>query len=236
MKHITDPSPHEPGDAVTDGRDGRWADHREQRRAELIKAARTSIHREGPGVPMDRIAAAAGTSKSVFYRYFGGKDGLRSAIGDDVMLRLRRAVLRAGREASGPVDTLRAMISAYLSQAAASPNTYAFVLGVGEAGSRAQVDALTEDLVVLLSEQLEALLAQRRGPAPLDLVALWPSAALGLIRSAGDRWLATEGERRPPQEIAETITQWLLIGVAPSDRADAAASTPTDLPLNSLSA
>lgn len=221
----TEPSTSEPGAAdtlpddvgsaaVADGRDVRWADHRQTRRAELIRAARKSIHRCGPAVPMDQIAADAGTSKSVLYRYFGGKEGLRTAIGNDVVLGVRRAVVSAGHDASGPVDTLRAMIRAYLSQAVASPHTYAFVLGPAEANAQEQVRALTEELVILMTEHLQALLADAgRAPAP-ELLSLWPTAALGLIRAAGDRWLADPESSPNADALAGTLTQWLLSGIA----------------------
>jgi AcrR family transcriptional regulator len=49
----------------TDGRKGRWAGHREQRRAELTAAAIEAIRELGPDVAMDQIAARAGVSKPV---------------------------------------------------------------------------------------------------------------------------------------------------------------------------
>lgn len=200
--------------AAVDGRDVRWADHRQQRRAELIRAARKSIHRCGPAVPMDQIAAEAGTSKSVLYRYFGGKEGLRTAIGDDVVLGVRRAVVSAGHKASGPVDTLQAMIRAYLAQAAASPHTYAFVLGPAESNSQEQVRALTDELVILMTEHMQALLAASGRTAAPELLSLWPTAALGLIRSAGDRWIADPASSPNADALASTLTEWLLSGIA----------------------
>ena len=58
-----------------DGRSARWESHREERRRSLIKDSRSAVHRLGAAAPMEDIAAAAGTSKSVFYRYFGEKAG-----------------------------------------------------------------------------------------------------------------------------------------------------------------
>lgn len=61
--------------AAVDGRASRWQSHREERRRELIKSARKAVHALGSEASMEDIAAAAGTSKSVFYRYFGDKAG-----------------------------------------------------------------------------------------------------------------------------------------------------------------
>ncbi|MFC3184866.1 helix-turn-helix domain-containing protein [Pseudoglutamicibacter albus] len=71
---------HQADEREGDGRATRWEDHRRQRREELLIAARRAIHHGGPQLSMDEIAAAAQTSKSVYYRYFGDKDGLRAAI------------------------------------------------------------------------------------------------------------------------------------------------------------
>ena len=70
---------------VVDGRSTRWDDHRAIRRAELVHAARKAVHKGGPGVSMDEIAAASGTSKSIIYRYFEDKTGLQIAIGASVV-------------------------------------------------------------------------------------------------------------------------------------------------------
>lgn len=170
---------------------------------------------------MDRIAAEAGTSKSVIYRYFGGKDGLRAAIGEDVVRGLREGVVTAGRDADDPRTGLRGMILAYLSQAQASPNTYAFVLGADGAAAAASVDAITEELVSFMADRL-AQLAPEGSAAATPSSTLWPSAAIGLIRAAGERWLADPQAGEDACALADTLTNWLLVGLTTP-----AADTPT---------
>jgi AcrR family transcriptional regulator len=53
---------------TTDGRKARWAEHREQRRVELIGAAIEAILQFGPDVDMEQVARVAGVSKPVLYR------------------------------------------------------------------------------------------------------------------------------------------------------------------------
>ncbi|MGO1320034.1 MAG: TetR/AcrR family transcriptional regulator [Galactobacter sp.] len=214
MKQLTDLD----GVDNPDGRETRWVDHRSRKRQNLVRSARKSIHLNGPGVPMDVIAGDAGTSKSVVYRYFGGKDGLRSAIGADVVDGLRDAVVAAAAATSDPAASLRAMVRTYLEQAASSPNTYAFVLG-GEPAPAADapsdtVLAFTRDLAQLMGERLDEL-------APLGdagaLASIRSYAAIGLIRSAGESWLAGQPPRESPEDLAATITGWLLAGLTTSN-------------------
>ena len=62
-----------------DGRTTRWDAHRDQRRAELVQAAVRAIDQHGPDVTIADIAAEAGVSKPVLYRYFTDKDQPRAA-------------------------------------------------------------------------------------------------------------------------------------------------------------
>jgi AcrR family transcriptional regulator len=70
-----DPNPRD------DGRNSRWDDHREARRAELVDAAVAAIDEHGPAASIAEIAASAGVSKPVLYRYFTDKDDLYRAVG-----------------------------------------------------------------------------------------------------------------------------------------------------------
>ena len=64
-----------------DGRHSRWDEHREARRAELVEAAVAAIDEHGPSASIAEIAASAGVSKPVLYRYFTDKDDLYRAVG-----------------------------------------------------------------------------------------------------------------------------------------------------------
>jgi len=83
-----------------DGRSTRWDDHREARRAELVAAAVAAIDLHGSGASIAEIAASAGVSKPVLYRYFSDKDDLYRAVGqwgaEQVIERLVPALVGTG--------------------------------------------------------------------------------------------------------------------------------------------
>ena len=55
---------------------------RTEQRQRLLQAAQRAIHRDGPQVSMDDIAAEAGITKPIVYRHFGDRRGLALALRD----------------------------------------------------------------------------------------------------------------------------------------------------------
>ncbi|BAS08961.1 hypothetical protein AHiyo4_23830 [Arthrobacter sp. Hiyo4] len=49
------------------------------------------------------------------------------------------------------------------------------------------------------------------------VIGYWPTAAIGLVRNAGEQWLSTPASAaKPDQEaMARQITAWLCVGIAP---------------------
>lgn len=222
--NILQAEPPAPGGPI-DGRASRWQSHREERRRELIKSARKAVHALGSEASMEDIAAAAGTSKSVFYRYFGDKAGLQQAVGEVVLNQMQRRIQEAAQAAQTPRQGLYAMVSAYLQMAETSPNVYTFVTryAPGDAeshssGSLAAAGALghffaaiSEMIALPMRNQLRAV------PGKEAVIGYWPNAAIGLVRNAGEQWLASPASpAKPGQEaMARQITDWLCFGIAP---------------------
>ncbi|HEY8294073.1 MAG TPA: TetR/AcrR family transcriptional regulator [Micrococcaceae bacterium] len=205
---------------MVDGRSARWQSHREERRKELIKASRRAVHLLGAEASMEDIAAAAGTSKSVFYRYFGDKAGLQQAVGEVVLGQMQRRIREAVETASTPRSGLLNMVASYLEMAETSPNVYAFVTrpapgdpgaAAGLGGSAAALGHFFDEIVAMIARPLQTQLAGA-GPA---LLRYWPTAAIGLVRSAGELWLGTPDSPAKPdsRRMAEQITNWLFHGL-----------------------
>ncbi|QAY69300.1 TetR/AcrR family transcriptional regulator [Xylanimonas protaetiae] len=203
-----------------DGRSTRWDDHRTARRAELVKAARKVVHRQGPGVSMDDIAAAAGTSKSIVYRYFADKAGLRLAVATAVVGDMHAALSRAAAEAPTPLGGLRAMVRVYLEMIEHSPRVYWFVTRTSIAGvepepeespgADAPLSAYLDSVIEIVARPFAELAG-----VPDDVAAAWAAGAVGHVRGAGEWWLAHREAGTTTltrEELTEHVTAWLWQG------------------------
>ena len=245
---------------IDDGRSTRWADHREARRAELVRIARRTVHHEGPDVSMDEIATAAGTSKSIVYRYFTDKTGLQIAVAEAVVLQIQGALEGVLRVAPTPRDGLRAMVAVYLEMIESSPNVYAFVTRDGSIETGGPLGHFLDSVTALVAAPFAHGLTRTDGagrssarrpedptgadggpPDPAEaaqraMAEAWAAGAVGFVRGAGEWWLAHRDEPGSPdrEEVTAQVAAWLWagpVGLLARNRPDAApARTPSDAP------
>lgn len=199
---------------AADGRSTRWEAHREQRRAELSRAARKAVHRSGPDLSMDEMAAAMGTSKSIVYRYFTDKSGLQAAVGQDVLDEIADALAQASR-AEGPAEQrMRSMVEIYVSTLTHSPNVYRFVT--------AQPNGATmSTFLATVAGAVSAPLGELLGEADPGgrLSRLWADGMVGFVRGAGESWLDTApSQRLGAKEMVDLLAGWLWRGASATSR------------------
>ncbi|KLI87897.1 TetR family transcriptional regulator [Arthrobacter sp. YC-RL1] len=204
-------------DPAADGRASRWEAHRTARHEELLKLARKAVHQLGPQVSIQEIANHAKTSKPVYYRYFGDKEGLRQALGAMVINDFRQRVIAAGLAKQDEASALHAMVTAYLELAANSPNLYFFVTAVPrDSGAADDASGALNDFF----EEISSLIAQRLTGLPAaagaTAISLWPRAALGMVRAAGEQWLRQPESGGKPSlaALADELSRWLVHGIA----------------------
>ncbi|GAA0341255.1 MAG: TetR/AcrR family transcriptional regulator [Micropruina glycogenica] len=193
----------------TDGRDTRWAEHRRERRIELVESTLRAIRRQGATVSLDDIAAEAGTSKPVIYRHFGDRPGLYRAVVEKtaqfILDDLHASVSWTGDDLPGLV---RDLASGYLALVQRDPEIYRFVM------SRPLVDGdLTDDpvtgLTMRIGERMADILRSRGYDA--DLADTWGHALVGAVRAATDQWIRS-GMHRPADDVAGDLAA--LVGPA----------------------
>ena len=211
-----------PSSAAPDGRSARWQTHREERRRELIKQARRAVHALGSDASMEDIATAAGTSKSVFYRYFGDKAGLQQAVGEVVLSQMQQRIQEAAQSAVTPREGLLAMVAAYLQMADTSPNVYTFVTSYAPAEPSnpphpAALGGPLGHFFDAIADMIATPMRSHLGDVGETVIGYWPKAAIGLVRNAGEQWLSTpDFPTKPDQEtMARQITAWLCVGIVP---------------------
>lgn len=155
------------------------------RRLELLEAAIEVIRREGPTASMDEIAAQAGITKPIVYRYFGDRAGIYQAVAEqycaDLTSRFQSAVATS-RDLHANV--VRA-IDAYLAFVQDDPQVHQFLLHPQHATRPAVTFGyhVGEDLADVLRQRLEAAARDTAPAGP------WGHAVAGMVQAASTWWL-----------------------------------------------
>ncbi|TNM61176.1 TetR/AcrR family transcriptional regulator [Streptomyces sp. NP160] len=224
--------------APADGRSTRWEAHRRARREELVQAALRAITQHGPGVGVDEIAAAAGTSKTALYRHFADKEQLYLAVADRVSRRILRDLVAAAAQHDRPRAALGAVIATYLRLVEHDPDVYWFVTrGAGSmatSSSGGAADPLA-GLTQAVSAEFARSIARQLRTAGLDAATAepWAHGLVGMVRAAADHWMSApvpDGGRRTPADVlAEQLTAlaWGGLSRAPLTTPPSSSSPPT---------
>lgn len=169
-----------------DGRSTRWDAHREQRRAELVQAAVRAIDRHGPDAGVAEIAAEAGISKPVLYRYFADKDELHAAVGRWGAGEVLAGLLPALRDTDLTVrERVDLAVDGYLRTLEEHPQV--FLLLVRHRGADPLADGkatITAAIARALGDTLRGLEVDAAGAEP------WAEGVVGLCLSTGEWWVS----------------------------------------------
>jgi AcrR family transcriptional regulator len=177
-------------DAVpADGRRRRWTEHRVQRRAGFVSAGATAIDLHGPHVSAEQIAAAAGVSRTVLYRYFRDKDDLGQAIADRIVGEVVASVLPHLEltDKSSPRTIITSAIGAIIGWFDEHPNYYAF-LRERNNQSLGAVEATLADRVAYLLQALMASFGLHGDDAEPGAYGM-----VGYVEASCAWWLARRG-------------------------------------------
>ncbi len=214
MKPPVAPAPGRDGTAPPqrDRRDSRWDEHRRARREQLVAATVAAVGQHGPGVGMEEIAAAAGTSKTVVYRHFADRGELHLAVCARVAEQLLEALRTAITGTDKPRQMVAAAIDTYLAFIEADPELYRFVVHAPTGDPSADPIAGLSELVGEQATALVALALERAG-RPTAAAGPWGHGLVGLVRSAADRWLSSS-DAMPRAELTAHLTDLAWAGLS----------------------
>jgi AcrR family transcriptional regulator len=201
---------------MTTGGGRRTAAQRAARRNELLDAADRVIVAAGPEASMRAIAAAAGVTKPILYRYFGDKGGLYRALADRYLGPLVGAVRQALTGTADARGRTRATVDAYLAFIESQPQVYRFLVHrafLEQPEARTAVSDVIRRLGDEVGEALrETLDAQGRAAAAATALG---HGIVGMVHVAGDWWL--EHPELDRGELADALTALLLGGLGRLD-------------------
>jgi AcrR family transcriptional regulator len=177
------------------------------RRLELLEAAIEVIRREGPTASMDEIAAQAGITKPIVYRYFGDRSGVYQAVAEqycaDLTSRFQTAV-STSRDLRANVVTA---IDAYLAFVQDDPQVHQFLLHPQHATRPAVTFGyhVGESISDLLRQRLEAAARDTAPAGP------WGHAIAGIVQAASTWWLVHP--EVPRAQLVEHLSTLLWDGL-----------------------
>lgn len=207
-----------------DGRRNRWAAHRERRRHQFVLAALSVLSRDGPDLAMDAVAAQAGVTKPVLYRYFVDKAELVEALGEESSGLLRERLIPAMRSSSPPLERIREAAAAYFAVIDEYPNLYWLLARwPGGAGSvRRDREFIAATLTAVLGDYLREFGVDSGGAEP------WAYGLTGLVHSTGEWWLARRSMSRA--HVVDYVTRLIWAALSGVLR-DAGVALDPDAPL-----
>jgi AcrR family transcriptional regulator len=197
---------------VADARRDRWGEHRARRRRQFIDAALRVLEAQGPDLLIDAVAAEAGVTKPVLYRYFSDKSALVQALaerGSQILADRLLPAIKAGRPA---LASVREGVSAYFSVLDEHPNLYWLLARHADpedgGGSPVQrnKEFIASALTAVIGDYVRAFGLDRKAAEP------WAYGITGLVQSTGEWWLQRRSMSR--RQVVEYVTQLLWAAIS----------------------
>ncbi len=191
---------------ASDARKDRWTAHRAARRAEFVDAALRVLETHGPDLPMDAVAAEAGVTKPVLYRYFSDKAALVQALGERGTELLFTRLLPALNSEGPALARTREAIGAYFASIDENDSLYCLQARRSAAETSDGVDPVQHDKE-FIAAQLTAVIGDYLRVFGLDSGAAepWAYGVTGLVQSTGEWWLQRRSMSRV--HVVEYVTQ-----------------------------
>jgi len=218
-----------PADGPRDARRDRWSAHRAERREQFVAAALRVLDAQGPELLIDAVAAEAGVTKPVLYRYFADKAALVQALGEyGSALLLDRLIPAIGAD-SPALARIRDAVGAYFAVIDEHPNLYWLLARQANAESEPGASPVRRDKE-FIATTLTAVIGDYMRAYGLDSGAAepWAYGVTGLVQSTGEWWLERRSMSR--SHVIEYVTRLIWAALAGVLR-DAGITAEPDQPL-----
>jgi AcrR family transcriptional regulator len=198
-----------------DARKDRWSGHRAQRRREFVDAALRVLELQGPELLMDSVAAEAGVTKPVLYRYFSDKSALVAALAERGSEILLGRLLPAINATSPARARIRDAVSAYFAVIDEHPNLYWLLartavgdpgVGPGPGPVQRNREFIATTLTAVIGDCLWAFGLDSGAAEP------WAFGVTGLVQSTGEWWLRRRSMSRA--HVVESVTELIWAAVS----------------------
>ena len=191
-----------------DGRRLRWAKHRTDRRAAFVAAGARAVDEYGPEASAEQIAAVAGVSRTVLYRYFRDREDLRQAVADHIVTAVIDSVTPhiALTPTATPREIIGSAVEVIFGWFDEHPNLYFFLRSRRNGPG---LDAVENTLADRISELLKLVLvlfgldAEQAEPGAFGIV--------GMVESVGSWWLARRTMTREKVTTVVCEAIWNLL-------------------------
>jgi AcrR family transcriptional regulator len=194
------------GAGAGDARKDRWTTHRAQRRREFVDAALRVLGTQGPDLLMDAVAAEAGVTKPVLYRYFSDKAELVEALAERGSEILAERLLPAINAGTPALASVRDGVAAYFAVIDEYPNLYWLLarhvtIEGGRLSGPVQrnKESIASALTAVFSDYLWAFGLDSGGAEP------WAYGVTGLVQSTGEWWLQRRSMSRA--HVVDLVTR-----------------------------
>ncbi len=201
------------GPEAQDARRDRWSAHRAQRRQEFVAAALRVLAAQGPELPMDAVAAEAGVTKPVLYRYFADKAALVEALGEFSSAMLLDRLLPAIGSDGPALARIRDAVGAYFTVIDEYPNLYWLLARQTDAYCGPDADPVHRNKE-FIAASLSAVIGDYLRAYGLDSGAAepWGYGLTGLVQSTGEWWMNRRSMSRA--HVVEYLTTLIWAAMA----------------------
>ena len=180
---------------------------------EFVAAALRVLAAQGPELPMDAVAAEAGVTKPVLYRYFADKAALVEALGEFSSAMLLDRLLPAIGSDGPALARIRDAVGAYFAVIDEYPNLYWLLARQTDAYCGPDADPVHRNKE-FIAASLSAVIGDYLRAYGLDSGAAepWGYGLTGLVQSTGEWWMNRRSMSRP--HVVEYLTTLIWAAMA----------------------